>query len=74
MNTPSEAATTKTFRLSKRLTVEITVGPAGMVCEWAPTMPKTLTAAELKAYRLARHEMLEHLAGRLGGGVVCVEL
>lgn len=74
MRSPSESATCKTFRLSKRLTVEITVGPAGMVCEWAPTMPKTLTASELKAYRRARDEMLAHLAGRLGGNVVCVEL
>lgn len=70
----SEAAETKTFRLSKRLSVEITVGTGGIVCEWDPELPERLTAKELRRYRAARAEMLKCLAERVGGGVVCVEV
>lgn len=69
----SEAAESKTFRLSLRLSVEITVGAGGFVCEWMPEMPKRMTARELRAYRKARHEMLARLAKKVGAAVVCVE-
>ena len=69
----TEAAETKTFRLSKWLSVEITVGVGGMTCEWLPDMPDKLTAKELKRYRVARAEMLKRLAERIGGAVVVVE-
>jgi len=70
----SEAAARKTFRLSGRVAVEITAGPGGIVCEWDPAMPERLTAKEMRAYRLARHEMLTRLAERLGGAVLVVEV
>jgi hypothetical protein len=54
----SEAADRKTFRLSARLSVEITIGPKSLVCEWDPDLPESMTPAELKAYRMARTEML----------------
>jgi len=70
----SESAEIKTFRLSRRLSVEITVGVAGMVCEWAPAMPDQLTAKELRRYRAARNEILQRLAERIGAAVVLVEV
>jgi len=70
----SEQAESKTFRLSRRLSVEITVGAGGMVVEWHPEMPDKLTAKELRRYRAARHEMLLRLSERTGGAVVCIEL
>jgi hypothetical protein len=69
-----EAAVTKNFRLSRKLSVEITVGPGGMVVEWEPDMPEKLTDKELRRYRAARHEMLGRLADSTGGAVVCVEI
>lgn len=70
----SEAAETKTFRLSKRLSVEITVGAGGMTCEWDPDMPDKLTDKELRRYRAARAEMLQRLAAMAGVAVALVEL
>jgi hypothetical protein len=69
----SEAAETKTFRLSKRLAVTITVGVSGLVCEWDPGLPAKLTAKELRRYRAARHKMVSSLAERTGGMVVVVD-
>lgn len=71
---PTEAAESKTFRLSRRLVVQFTVGPAGMVVEWQPDLPDHLTAAELRAYRTARAQMLAKLAEMIGGTVACVEI
>jgi hypothetical protein len=68
----SEAAESKTFRLSKKLSVEITVGLGGMVCEWIPAQPKNLSPQELRRYRVARDEMLERLSARIGGRVLCI--
>ncbi len=70
----SEKAECKTFRLSRRLTVEITVGAGGMVVEWSPGQPVELTAKELRRYRSARHEMLQRLSSWIGGAVVVVEV
>ena len=64
----SERAESKTFRLSKRLSVEITVGPGGCACEWDPDVPTHLTAKELRRYRQARDEMVQRLAQMLGCG------
>jgi hypothetical protein len=69
----SEAAERKTFRLSKKLSVEITVGLGGMVCEWIPA-PRRLSPRELRRYRAARSEMLERLSARIGGRVLCMEV
>ncbi|RRQ22912.1 hypothetical protein D6C00_13900 [Thiohalobacter thiocyanaticus] len=70
----SEAAETRTYRLSHRLTVEITAGPGGMVCEWDPARPERLTGKELKAYRRARQEVLQRLAERTGSNVLVLEM
>lgn len=69
----TEFAESKTFRLSKRLTVEVTVGTGGLLCEWTPSLPKRLTGRELVAYRTARDQMLERLAVRLGRSYMVVE-
>ena len=72
MNSKSERAFTKTFRLSGRLSIEMTVGPAGYTCEWDPDIPIQLTAREQRRYLRARHEMMRRLAEMLGGTVLVV--
>ncbi len=69
----SEAAETKTYRLSKRVAVTMTVGTGGLVCEWDPSQPPELTPKELRRYLRARHELVSRLAERLGGTVVVVD-
>ena len=71
----SEKADRKTYRLSERLSVEITVGVSGMVCEWEPSIPGDgLTRQEMQSYRQARGEMLHRLAAMIGGRVLCIDL
>jgi hypothetical protein len=70
----TERAEAQTFRLSRRLSVEITAGLGGMCCEWLPRKPEVLTDAELAAYRSARAEMLQRLAASIGCAVLCVEV
>lgn len=70
----SEKAEAKTFRLSRRLSVEITAGAGGMVVEWLPDVPDKLTSKELRRYRAARSEMVNRLADKIGGAVVVVEV
>ena len=70
----TEFAESKTFRLSKRLTVEVTVGACGLLCEWTPSLPKRLTGGEMAAYRSARDQMLGRLAVRLGRSYMVVEV
>ncbi len=70
----SEKALTQSFRLSKRVRVDITVGPNGAVCEWDPARPATLTTKELRRYRAARDSMLRRLADVIGGRVLLVEV
>ena len=74
MTSTSEQAITKTFRLSRRLTVEMTVGPAGFTCEWSPDLPSYLSRKEQRRYLAARNEMLAKLADMLGGGIAVVDL
>lgn len=71
MNT--ENAKAKTFRLSDRLSVEITVGVGGLVCEWDPDLPERLTEEELTNYRKARSEMLAGLSEIIGLPITIVE-
>jgi hypothetical protein len=70
----SEKAVTKTFRLSDKLSVEMTVGPAGFTCEWIPDVPQQLTRQERRAYLRARQEMFGRLAGIVGGAVAVVDV
>jgi len=69
----AHAAISDTFRLSRRLSVEITVSRLGIACEWVPELPRRLRQRELAAYRRARDEMLARLAERIGGNIVVVE-
>ena len=71
--TKTDKTAIKTFRLSQRLAVEITVGLSGMTCEWDPAMPAKLTTKELDRYRQRRNEMLRRLAETVGGSVVVFE-
>jgi hypothetical protein len=63
-------ATSKTVRLSRRLSVTITVSMAGMTCEWNPELPEQMTTKELARYRKARDE----LVASLGVPAVVVEI
>jgi hypothetical protein len=74
MTQASEAAQRQTFRLSKRLSVEMTAGLAGFSCEWAPAKPARLTAKELRRYRAARAVMAARLAEATGKRVLVIEL
>lgn len=69
----AESTDTKIFRLSRRLSVELSVSSIGIVAEWLPGQPDKLTVAELRRYRKARDGMLERLAAKLDGTVVVVE-
>ncbi len=60
----SEMAHAKTFRLSKSLSVEITAGVGGVICEWIPAVPNRMTPAELHAYRMALNEMVKQIGVR----------
>ena len=68
---------TRTFRLSGRLSVDLTVSPVGITAEWTPASPKSLdggmTPREVHHYRRARKLMLSRLAQELGGSIVVVE-
>lgn len=66
-------ATTRTVRLSKRLSVTIAVSRLGMTCEWEPALPAKLTAKELRRYREARNAVVAEAAERLGGTAVIIE-
>ncbi|MCA1788491.1 MAG: hypothetical protein LC667_01180 [Thioalkalivibrio sp.] len=69
-----ESAETKTFQLSKRLAVEITVGLGGVCCEWTPSQPRRMTKREVARYREGRDQLLARLAEKTGKRVVVVEL
>jgi hypothetical protein len=60
-NARPEWALTRTVRLSRRYTVEMTCGPAGFTCEWIPGRPdlvgKLLNKEEARNYRTARDEL-----------------
>lgn len=59
LKSKSERAVAKTFKLSPRLSVTFTVGPAKVIREWNPEEPDKLTATELRLYRKACAEMTE---------------
>jgi hypothetical protein len=68
-----EWAITKTVRLSRRLAVNMTCGPAGLVCEWDPAPPTSLRTSERRRYRRARDHLLIEMKDRLGlGGAILV--
>jgi hypothetical protein len=65
---------TKSARLSKRFSIEFSLGPGGFKCEWDPDVPrKGLTNTERKRYIAARDELLREAAARLGESVLVVE-
>ena len=69
----SEWAVRRVARLSRRFSVEITVGPGGMTCEWSPTTPGQLTQSERRRYREVRDACISEFAGQLGGSVLVIE-
>jgi hypothetical protein len=72
MKAKSELAKTKTFKLSPRLSVTFTLRDGGIDAVWDPTLPARLTDAEAQEYRRTRGIMLERLAQKIGGAVICV--
>jgi hypothetical protein len=62
----SEKAERKTYRLSKRLSVDITVGPGDWCCQWDPAVPERFTKKEKGRYLRARQEMFQRLADMTG--------
>jgi hypothetical protein len=66
-------AISKTVRINATLSVEMTCGPGGFVCEWSPGPPRKLTRNEIR-YRQGRDDFLAEVAVRLGGNVVVAEL
>jgi hypothetical protein len=71
-----EWAVSRTARLSKRFTVDLTIGPGGFVCEWSPREPRRgeLTGKEIRRYRRARDACVTEVAERMVGNVLLVEL
>jgi hypothetical protein len=69
----AELGESRTFRLSQRLTVELTVSGIGITAEWQPGLPAKLTTKEMRRYRQARDSMLQRLADRTGGVVAVLE-
>jgi hypothetical protein len=71
-----EWAVTKTTRLSKRYSVDLTLGPGGFCCEWSPhtPAPRSLTGKEVARYRRARDALVAEVSERIGGSVLVVEV
>ena len=69
----AESTDSKTFRLSRRLSVALSVSRLGIAAEWIPATPDKLTDSELNRYRTARTEMLKRLSDKLGGNIVVIE-
>ena len=67
-------ALTRSVRISRSLTAEMTAGPAGFVVEWFPDRPRRLSRKEIKKYKNARNALLGEVAVRLGGNVLLIEL
>jgi hypothetical protein len=70
----SEAAETKTFKLSERLTVDITINRDNLLMEWVPDIPAHLTRSERRRYVRARDAMIERMAEITGARILVVEL
>jgi len=67
-------AITRTVRISGRLSVTLTAGPAGLCAEWAPSLPRRLSRAERRRYRAGRDALLAELATRTGLRIMVVEV
>jgi hypothetical protein len=59
-----------------KLSVTMTCGPGGFVCEWSPATPsfKQLKKWERKRYRAGRNALLAEVAERIGGNVLVLEV
>lgn len=77
--TASAALITRAWRVGSR-TVTLSVPkpdgarPVCMSVEWAPNLPRKLSAEEWKQYRAGRDAALAELAKQLGGAVGLIEL
>src|SRR2546423_759920 len=65
----AEWTISRSRRISPRLVLTFTAGPAGMVCEWDPQLPAhgDFTKQERKGYEALRNEVTQELTQRLGG-------
>jgi hypothetical protein len=70
----SESGETRTYRLSRRLRVDITVGPGSWCCLWDPAVPERFTKKEITRYLRARREMLQRLADMTGKTFVLADV
>lgn len=79
VETSGEWACSAVVRLSRRYTVELTLGPQGFVQEWEPGVPKRegrrgLTRKEVGVYRKARDQLVAEVSERMGAKVMLVEM
>ena len=67
-----EKNVSRTFRLSERVSVEMTLHQGGLSVVWDPTVPHDLTLLEMGAYVEARDEMIRLLMDGEGMGMELV--
>jgi hypothetical protein len=70
----AEWAISRVIPINDRLSVTMTCGPMGFVCEWSPTTPKELKKKERRRYRAGRDQLIAEVAARLGGNILLVEI
>jgi hypothetical protein len=72
------AALVRSFRVGSRICTMTFPRPEGgallyMTTEWWPSVPRRLSAAQMREYRSGRDRALMELAGITGGNVLVVE-
>jgi hypothetical protein len=69
----TEQDISRVFRLSDRLSVEMTLFQGGLSVVWDPSVPDDLTLLEMGAYVEARNEMIRMLMDGEGVGMELVQ-
>src|SRR5262249_40423578 len=70
MSVKTDQTISRRVRLSARLSVDITMGTAGVTCEWDPHLPNRLTKKEERRYYTARNACAVELARLVGGSIL----
>ena len=70
----ADAAISRKVKLGGGLSVDLTMSRSGTICEWSPSMPKSLTRLQWRKYRKARNELAAELGEHLGGHVLVVDV
>jgi hypothetical protein len=70
----ADSAISRKVKLGGGLSVEITIGRSGAICEWSPSMPSRLSRLQWKKYRKARNELVAEFGEHLGGAALVVEV